>query len=405
MIIRKIAFLLLWLMIFSIPWQGMVVLPGLGTFTRFVGFAVVAVAGLYILIGKKVKDPPLFLIVASIFVLWSFITILWSINQGATLQRFITFIQLLAMVWLIWQLCETRKHILTIMQAFVLGSYVTLIDMIITFTTSVGAVGRVVPTGFNANDIASPLGIGIAIAWYLFLKNQKGIMSWVNMLFIPCALFGIILTGTRGGLIVAGISLLLIPLTVFELNTRGRYIIVTFLILFAVLASIYLPSIYPRIEENVERMREIPEQITEGTMTGRTVIWEAGLRVYRENPIIGVGALGYRYAVVGSTVMHPTRESYFSEPKSSHNTFLSVLVDTGLIGFIIFITVLIIVVIPVFYLKSTERIFGILLFIALIVSMMPMAWEANKLVWYIFSILTLQGALILRRGNICILNR
>jgi O-antigen ligase len=405
MIIRKVAFFLLWFMVFSIPWQGIIVIPGLGTFTRFIGFAVFGIAVIYVIVKKTIKEPPLFLVLITLFVIWSFITIIWSINQGATIQRIVTYMQLLAMVWLIWELCDSRREILIIMQAYVLGAYVAIIDMIITFISSTGAGARIVPSGFNPNDVAAPFAIGIALAWFLFLQNQKGLISWVNILYIPLSLFGIILTGTRGGLIVAGISLLLIPFTLYEINNRGRYIVIIFLVIFAFSSSIYLPNIYPRIEQNIERMREIPEQITEGTMTGRKIIWEAGLRVYKENPILGVGARGYRYAIVGSTVMHPTREGYFADPKSSHNTFLSVLVDTGLIGFVIFISFLIIAFLPVFYLNSSQRMFNIILFLALIISMMPMEWEANKNVWYILTLLTLQSAFIVRRGALYIINR
>jgi len=395
---KRIAFIFVWILVFSIPWQNIVTIPGLGTFTRFIGFGAIAVAGIYILIKQNIKEPPLMLILMILFVVWSFLTWFWSINQGATISRTITNVQLLVMVWLIWEICDNRKEIYSIMQAYVLGAYVSIIDMISTFLTSPAGGIRIAATGFDQNELAATLAIGIPIAWYLFLRNQKGVLSWVNMAYILFALFGIILTASRGGLLIAAMALFIIPLTLFDLHKRARYIIIVFLAVVSFSSLLYLPEVYPKLEENVERLKGTPGEIREGTMANRRVIWNAGIQVYKDNPILGVGAHGYRFAVQGFGVDPSTgvRVDYFHFARAPHNTYLSVLVDTGLIGFLLFATIFVIALIAALYSDKIAKKFYVVLFVVLLIALIPLGWEYNKSTWFILTLFLLNNALVIR---------
>jgi exopolysaccharide production protein ExoQ len=64
--------------------------------------------------------------------------------------------------------------------------------------------------------------------------------------------------------------------------------------------------------------------------TGRSVIWEAAYMSFKDNPILGSGF------VIGERELGPKYGFDFRQ-LSAHNAFLSVLVNTGLIGFFIFI--------------------------------------------------------------------
>lgn len=382
-------------------------MPGLGTFTRLIGLGSVGIAILYILIKRSVKEIPLLLIFMGLFVIWSFITYFWSINPGATFSRTITNIQLLAMVWLIWEVCDTRQEIFSIMQAYVLGAFVSIFDMLNTFITSPDGGIRIAAAGFDPNYIATMLALGIPIAWYLFLQKQKGIFAWINMLYVLLAFFGVILTASRGGLLVAFAALLIIPLTIFDLRLRTRYIVTATLILMIFVSIIYLPEIYPKIETNIERFKGTPGEIREGTMANRRVIWNAGLQVHKEHPLVGVGAHGFRFAVLGIPVDPSSggRADVFSSPRAPHNTYLSVLVDTGIIGFIIFVVIFFIALIPVFYLNPIQMKFYCVLLLALIVGLIPIGWEYNKTTWYILALFTLHSAVVLRQLNFMLIKK
>ncbi len=67
--------------------------------------------------------------------------------------------------------------------------------------------------------------------------------------------------------------------------------------------------------------------------TGRSLIWEASFMSFQDNPILGSGF------VIGERELGPKYGFDFHQ-LSAHNAFLSVLVNTGLIGFFFFIRLL-----------------------------------------------------------------
>jgi hypothetical protein len=246
MIIKRIAFYLLWFLIFTIPWQNVVILPMLGTLSRLAGFLVVGVAVLYILASGRIKEPSLFLITMVFYVGWSILSYFWSIHPGATIGRFVTNVQLLAMAWLIWELCRSENDRIALIKAYVLGAYVSIVDMIITYVQGTATNFRIAAANFDPNDLATTLALGIPLAYYLLNREYKNVMYIINILYIPLALFGILLTASRGGLVVAMVALTVIPLTYFMISKSNRTIITVFIGLCIVFALIYLPTNYEK---------------------------------------------------------------------------------------------------------------------------------------------------------------
>ncbi len=66
------------------------------------------------------------------------------------------------------------------------------------------------------------------------------------------------------------------------------------------------------------------------TLSGRTVVWTAALRLFQEHPVLGVGG-----GVGGKVVVSHISNIYISVMSSLHNGFLETLTGLGLIGFAI----------------------------------------------------------------------
>src|SRR5690606_34663340 len=81
----------------------------------------------------------------------------------------------------------------------------------------------------DPNDYALILALAIPMAWDLF-ANQRGYVRVLNLLCIPLALVGIILTGSRGGSLAAAVALLVIPLGFMSLDRFGRRTILALLV-------------------------------------------------------------------------------------------------------------------------------------------------------------------------------
>ena len=66
------------------------------------------------------------------------------------------------------------------------------------------------------------------------------------------------------------------------------------------------------------------------TLSGRTVVWTAALRLFEEHPVLGVGG-----GIGGKVVVSHISNSYISVMSSLHNGFLETLTGLGLVGFLI----------------------------------------------------------------------
>jgi O-antigen ligase len=395
---RRFSFYFLIVFIFSLPWQSFIVISGLGTISRLFGLLLVGVAIIYILNKKNVKEPSILLIVTLIFIVWGLLSYLWSIHQPTTISRFVTYIQLFAMLWLIWELCDSKKDYHILMRVFVLGLFISIYDMINLYFSYNPTDFRIAATGFNPNRIAVYLAVGIPVAWYLFLNHKKGLLYWVYLSYIPLAMFCIILTASRTGLVVGIVALLIVPFTILALNDKKIIGFLLFSIVLVATITVISSDIYSNIERNIERLATTTDGIESGEFGGRGIIWKEGVSIFKEYPLRGVG-LGAGRIALGDRLGR--------EERAPHSAYISLLTDVGLIGFILFYQILIIALLPIFYisLNYTHKIFYIFLIITLLVAMIPSSLENDKVMWFILSLFQCYGYLLFKYGKFKIIKR
>jgi O-antigen ligase len=394
--VYKIAYGFLVFMVFTVPIDRMTVvaIPGIGTLTRIIGFTTVVIASVYILVKKKINELPIILTFMFIFILWGLITYIWSVNPSATLGRFVSNIQMLAMVWLLWQLCKTEKEILTVYQVYILGAYIAIIDMISTYYSGTSSI-RISADGANPNWMTIYFAFGIPVAWYLILKGKNGLLYIINLLYIPLVMFCAVLTASRGGMITVLTGLLIIPLSLPALNTRNKTAVVIGLIVIIGLGLFKFPQHAESLEQNIDRLAGTTEAIREQDLSGRQNIYRGGLRVFSENALFGVGSAGFRFAMM----------EYYGWARAAHNGYLSVGVDTGIIGLLLFLGIFVIVFLPSFHIPAIERVFYVGLLLTVMMGLMPANMESNKAVWLMLAFLTLPAAYILRNGRFVLVRR
>ncbi|UCC53300.1 MAG: hypothetical protein JSV68_04895, partial [Anaerolineaceae bacterium] len=68
---RTVTFLASLVLIFLLPWEGVVQLPGLGTAAKLFGFGVSALWLATITITKQFRKPGVFHFVVALFVIWN----------------------------------------------------------------------------------------------------------------------------------------------------------------------------------------------------------------------------------------------------------------------------------------------------------------------------------------------
>jgi O-antigen ligase len=147
-----------------------------------------------------------------------------------------------------------------------------------------------------------------------------------------------------------------------------------------------------------ERLSTVPNEFEHGTLTGRTVIWKAGWQIFREHPYLGIGSNAFR-PIVSRVLEEPIRlDDPDSPAPPAHNTFLSVLVEQGVIGFAIFCTMLAVLALSLTSMPPFTQKLWIVVLAVWTVGVSSLTWEMRKPTWFFFGLLIAQcGSLVHKR--------
>ena len=105
----------------------------------------------------------------------------------------------------------------------------------------------------------------------------------------------------------------------------------------------------------------------------RTVFWEDGMKLFARSPVFGRGLGGYQNGIIGA-------QSFFYETKYAHNHYVESLTDTGIVGFILFVSSLVLAFITIIReLRKKEEAHSLapVLCVALIFMTLHAAFEVN----------------------------
>ncbi len=379
----RIAFLTLWVLVFSMGWEEMVEVAGIGRISRLLGlFAFVAGAG-SVLIARRVRPLARFHVLAGLFVCWSAASIFWSTNPESTFRLSLTYTQLALLLWLIWELAPTAPRQHALLQAYVLGAYLSAGYTIASYLTSTAGLKRYAASGYNANDLGFTLVLAIPMAWYLALASRRRAVIWLNRLYLPVGLAAVFLTASRGAAIPAAVAVLLIPWTLARRPLRTKAALTILVAGSAYLLSNFVPP------TSLERLSTIPAEVQGGSFSARGRIWRAGWEVFLQHPIAGVGAGNFAAAV----------EPVLGTARSPHQSFLSVLVGQGLVGLALFLAIFALALRPIPRLPSLQRKFWTILALTLIVGLQPRTWDHRKPTWLVLGVLAAQAALASGASN------
>jgi O-antigen ligase len=392
-LLNRVAFVALWILVFTVPWEKSVVLPGVGTVARLVGVCALALGVLAAVMRKQIRVPSLALVVMVAFLLWTLATAYWTMEPDATYYYVWTLAQLVAMVWLVWELDDSDQRQFYLIQAYVLGTIVSGAYTVIGYIQDKQALGgyfygRYAANGFNPNDLGLTIALSIPASYYLILKSSPR-MGWLYRGQLALAIVTIVLTASRSALVACTVALLIVPCTL-------RWIPAPKLRANAVAAVLLLGCALPLLPASLwDRLSTTGDEIVKGTLNERTLIWNAGATVFWSHPFVGVGAGAFATAVEPLIGRPPSQSmEQYQETNATyvaHNTFLSILVETGLIGFAIFCTLLLLQISHILAMPPLEKWFWAVMLSAWVTSVSVATWETRKPTWIVFSLLLAQS--------------
>lgn len=182
-------------------------------------------------------------------------------------------------------------------------------------------------SGFIFTDDTMRLGhsgVGVYLALIsticlVFLLSQKSILGWVfwgglTVLFVA----GLFFSYGRSGWIGFVVAVIAMSLVRFKrLIFVFPFILVIMLLLIPAFGQRFADISFSDLDDG-----------TTSTLEHRIDYWRAALELHRENPVLGVG-----YGV-GRYVVGDYRGRY---PNMIHNDYISVLLETGVVGLILFL--------------------------------------------------------------------
>jgi O-antigen ligase len=367
----SLAYAALWLFVFSIPWESLTAIGGITFITRITGGLALGIAILSALVSGRVRRWRLFHVAALLFVVWCGSGVLIH-GMGQVPRKFLTFVQLFAVVWMIWELAPSKKRVLGLMTAYIFGAYVSAFNTILLYRRESGALRRFAAGDSDPNTLAMILAMAIPMAWYLGMNSERPLFRWVGRAFLPAGVLAIGLTGSRGGMLAGLVGLMIVPLTMTRLSPGKLATAMVLLFISGGLAATYVPDTI------VQRLATTGSEVEDASLGGRFKLWVAGVNAFAQQPILGYGTSGFIRAV---------KPALGSRAQVAHNSYLSVMVEEGLIGFLLYATMLFSVFRALLELPPLERRFTLVLLATVMTAMMPLTFEDHKSVWFVLAAL------------------
>ncbi|HWN18342.1 MAG TPA: O-antigen ligase family protein [Gemmatimonadales bacterium] len=375
-----VAYLCTWLLVFAIPWENVVTVPGIGTISKLFGIGAFGVTLLRVLLQKKIRRLAPFHWAAFAYLCWILLSVLWSVNETChegklcdVPQTINTYVQLFLMLWVLWEATPTASRITNLLQAYVLGAFVAAASTIHNYSIGASAghaATRFTATGFDANDLGMMLALALPMAWYLASVSRYSLQRWLNRAYFAFGGVAILLTGSRGAMLATIVALSVVPWTLTHLRRGVRIAAIVFIAGAGVAALTFVPA------TTFERLGTTGTEISEGNLNSRVQIWKTGLTVVPERPLHGFGPAGWRTAVTARLGV-----------KGAHNTFLAILVDAGLIGLLLYLSMFVLVLRGILVLSTFQRRIGLILLATLIVALTPLDWDTRKPAWVMLGLL------------------
>jgi len=305
-----------------IPFDNVLwITKGWGTITKYLGILLALIIFTdRIIIGKgRIKQPPQATIWWLTFTLIATLSLLWSVDQEATIKGLMTLVGLIAVLlmvviqpWDDWQIGLTGKGIL------IGGITISL------FTIYLRAKGIFYPASERAslvinqrlidpNHLGTSLILPLSIALNSILEGKK------KVIFTTCAfiimVLAISLTGSRGAIISAAAAAVFL----YWGKRRSMRAVLLLILISAIIIMLVPRYIPPEVEERYSLKNILASQ-----GAGRFPLWETAIIAFGKRPLTGWGYDSFSKLTSGKLA--------YLHGQVTHNIYLQVLSEIGVVG-------------------------------------------------------------------------
>jgi O-antigen ligase len=274
------------------------------------------------------------------FLAWNALSVVWAEDPDRVYAYAFSFLLSFLLFAIIYSAVVSTRVARMLVFGFIVGATVTSAYGILVqpdasaLATSPAAsdgLDRLAGTVGDPNELASLLVAGVALSGAIVFN--RAVSPGVRMLTGAAAglmLLGVLMTLSRGGLVA------LAALILTGMLVAGRYrpqMIAAGLAIIAVALTFFFGIASPEARDRITA--------ADGG-GGRTDIWKVGERMVAAEPVTGVGAANFQVSAI-HYLLTPgairADDRLIDSPSVVHNSYLQILVETGVIGLGLFLAI------------------------------------------------------------------
>lgn len=242
---------------------------------------------------------------------------------------------------------------------------------------------------YNSNTLGLHSAVGFIMAfWLLNQKKCDKSRRWLYFFVAATNSLFVLLTASRKAIIV--IVLFFILYYLFQakstLKFLGKVIVVISTLVIIWLALTKIPFLYNLGGNRLEQMLRgfINDGDTDSSTSFRLELIQWGVDWFKQKPIFGYGADNFRVLVGGMNTWAGKGGTY------AHNNFIEILVDLGLVGFVIYYSIYVNITVNLFkslrYKNLQKLVFGCI-FISIFINEYGIVSYTDKYIQILYAII------------------
>ncbi|KAA8721255.1 O-antigen ligase family protein [Corynebacterium spheniscorum] len=301
-----------------------------------------------------------------LWTLWLVVSAFWAPAPHRELPDVFTLILLGVVTFMVAHSLKERMLPIMWWTFFILG----LVFVIGGFTSTWTTPNRMSAFGGGPNVFVRYMDLGMISALYLTLRYQRMLFLGALPIFFACA----VLSGSRGGLVAAFAAAVFLGGHLWLKKQRKILAICAGLSVAGVILCLIIPqlrNLFMRLVLN----RFFKLTLVDRYSSGRDEIADNAVDLIQSHPISGVGLGGYAFHFQDATgIQHP------------HNLFLTTITETGPLGLILVLVLLITIALS-FWQRLRTATFGVVCAMAgsaaiFLCSMFSGYYLDSRLIWF-----------------------
>lgn len=364
-----------------------------GMFHTIFGPAMMAAAPLALMLlffllftAKKIETFIDFHFFVLLYILWSSISYVWTTTPEITALRLLAFnFSTLFVFPIFWYHLKNYKnlnqaYLYYLVAIFYLGTVTVSNFNNGIMATHYSGSGRFSAYDIGTNEMAIMLSCAITIALYLYTVSKSKITQLIAVSSVPIMSYAAFLTGSRTGFITLFVGLLFVIFPLAKAKGAGKLMISAVIVLGVILIAELVP------EDLILRIFSTGQSLSTGNLNEREVVWQIGLDAWEEQPFIGRGVDSFDKM---SNHAHMDLEA--------HNTYLSILVEYGIVGFMLYMSILVSLFFYILKVNGIHKFLMLFLMFQLLVAQMTTNLQDNAILWSTYALMISHCWIILNK--------